>query len=67
DQFSYRYGLDGDVQHVLGEGERGVMTHVYAVAKLKDGGVQFEVMSKADVDKVRATSKASGNEPWVTQ
>lgn len=23
-------------------------------------------MSKADVDKVRATSKASGNGPWVT-
>ncbi|EJS3803098.1 recombination protein RecT [Pseudomonas aeruginosa] len=66
DQFSYRYGLDEDVQHVPGEGERGVMTHVYAVAKLKDGGVQFEVMSKADVDKVRATSKASGNGPWVT-
>ncbi|MEQ1053630.1 recombinase RecT, partial [Pseudomonas aeruginosa] len=44
DQFSYRYGLDEDVQHVPGEGERGVMTHVYAVAKLKDGGVQFEVM-----------------------
>lgn len=66
DQFSYRYGLDEDVQHVPCEGERGPMTHVYAVAKLKDGGVQFEVMSKADVDKVRATSKAGNNGPWVS-
>ena len=39
--------------------------HVYAVARLKDGGVQFEVMSRADVEKVRALSKAGSSGPWV--
>jgi recombination protein RecT len=67
DKFSYRYGLNEDLEHVPCEtGEPGALTHVYAVAKLKDGGVQFEVMSRADVEKVRAQSKAGGNGPWVS-
>lgn len=66
DRFSYRYGLDETIDHVPGEGARGELTHVYAVAKLKDGGVQFEVMTRADVEKVRAGSKAKDNGPWVT-
>lgn len=38
------------------------------MANLKDGGVQFEVMSKAQVDKVKAQSKAAGStySPWST-
>jgi len=38
----------------------------YAVAKLANGEVQFDVMSKADVDAIRARSKARDNGPWVT-
>ncbi|WP_210425998.1 recombination protein RecT [Chromobacterium violaceum] len=66
DTFSYQLGLDPDIKHIPTDGERGPLTHVYAVAKLKDGGVQFEVMSKHDVDQVRKTSKAANNGPWVT-
>ena len=66
DRFSYRFGLDETVEHVPAEGERGALTHVYAVAKLKDGGVQFEVMSRAEIEKVRAGSKAKDNGPWVS-
>lgn len=66
DQFHYELGLNPDIKHVPADGERGAVTHVYAVAKLKDGGVQFEVMSRYDVEQVRKTSKASGNGPWVT-
>lgn len=66
DVFSYSYGLDETMQHVPASGERGEFTHVYAVAKLKGGGIQFEVMSKADVLKVKATSKAGNNGPWVS-
>src|SRR5690606_31773760 len=57
DEFSYRYGLDEDVVHVPASGERGEIVAFYAVAKLRDGGVQFEVMSRADVDKVRDSSQ----------
>jgi recombination protein RecT len=42
------------------------MTFVYAVAKLRDGGVQFEVMSRADIEKVKAQSKAASYGPWVS-
>jgi recombination protein RecT len=66
DRFSYRYGLDETIEHQPGDGVRGNLTHVYAVAKLKDGGVQFEVMSRAEVEKVRAQSKAKDSGPWVS-
>lgn len=66
DHFAYRYGLDENVEHVPHAGEApGPMTFVYAVAKLKDGGVQFEVMSRAEVESIRAKSKAGGSGPWV--
>lgn len=66
DKFSYSYGLEETLEHSPCEtGDRGKLTHVYAVARLKDGGVQFEVMSRADVEKVRALSKAGSSGPWV--
>jgi recombination protein RecT len=66
DEFSYQYGLNEDMKHVPASGDRGALQYVYAVAKLKDGGVQFEVMSRSDVDKVRAQSKAGNYGPWQT-
>ena len=66
DEFSYQYGLSEDLKHVPATGERGALQYVYAVAKLKDGGVQFEVMSRSDIDKVRAQSKAGNYGPWQT-
>jgi recombination protein RecT len=66
DEFRYEFGLEETLVHKPAEGERGEITHVYAVAKLKDGGIQFDVMSKSDVDRVRASSKAGNNGPWVT-
>lgn len=65
DHFVYRYGLDETVEHIPADGERGRLTYVYAVAKLKDGGVQFEVMSRSEIEAVRAKSKAGTSGPWV--
>lgn len=42
------------------------LTFVYAVAKLKDGGSQFDVMSRAEIDSIRARSKSKDDGPWVT-
>lgn len=42
------------------------VTHVYAVARLKDGGTQFEVMTRKQIELVRSLSKAGNNGPWVT-
>lgn len=67
DDFAWKLGLDPNIHHIPSpEANRGKMTYVYAVAKLKDGGVQFEVMSRADVEAVRKQSKAGGSGPWAT-
>lgn len=67
DEFKYQYGLNEDLYHVPAEDDTaGELTHVYAVARLKDGGVQFEVMSRKQIEAVRASSKAGTNGPWVT-
>jgi recombination protein RecT len=67
DQFDVELGLDSKLVHrpAWTEVDRGPVVFVYAVAKLKDGGVQFEVMSRAEIEAVRAKSKAAADGPWV--
>lgn len=59
DEFSYCLGLHPDIQHVPAadakRSERPI-TFVYAVANLKGGGYQFEVMSAAEILSVRNSS-----------
>lgn len=66
DKFEFEYGLDEKLSHMPSRGERGKLVGVYAIAKLVGGGYQMDFMSKTDVDKIRATSKASGSGPWVS-
>lgn len=68
DHFEVELGLDSRIVHRPDwtAQERGPLTFVYAVAKLRDGGVQFEVMSRAEIEGIRAQSKAKDNGPWVT-
>ena len=68
DEFHVSFGLDSKLEHkpAWDAADRGEIRFVYAVAKLKDGGVQFEVMSRADIERVRAQSKAGSSGPWVT-
>lgn len=61
DIFDYAYGLDERLEHIPARGDRGDITYVYAVAKLKDGGHQFEVM---DMDQIGKVAKTTG--PWKT-
>lgn len=42
------------------------ITHVYAVCRLRDGGVQREVMTIDQVDRIRSRSAAANDGPWVT-
>lgn len=67
DEFHYELGLHPDIRHVPANvADRGPITYVYAVAQLKGGGVQFEVMSRAEIESVRASSKAKDGGPWFT-
>lgn len=69
DRFKYTLGTDPRIEHEPGD-ERDMsdaaVSHVYAVAKLKDGATQFEVMSRAEVEAIRRRSRASKDGPWVT-
>lgn len=69
DRFTYEYGLEPKLVHIPSEDEqRGEITHFYAVVKLKDGGAQFDVMTKAQVDHHRDRySRAAKQGPWVTE
>ena len=68
DSFTFELGLESKLVHVpnLEDEDPGPLRFVYAVAKLQGGGVQFEVMSRAQVEAIRKRSKAGGNGPWVT-
>jgi recombination protein RecT len=65
DQFDWRYGIEERLEHIP-EGDEGELTHVYAIAFLKDGGHSFEVLTRNQVDAIRKRSKASDSGPWVT-
>lgn len=65
DEFLYSFGDDERIEHRphLGS-DAGQMIAVYAIAKLKDGTIQREVMTRAEVDKVKASSPSGNNGPW---
>lgn len=71
DEFSYGLGLEPYINHtpddsVDPKNDGSDIIFVYAIAKLKDGGVQFEVMSRAKVEAIRNRSKAKKFSPWQT-
>jgi recombination protein RecT len=65
DEFSYKYGLRPELDHTPTMGDPGKMLGAYAVAQLKDGGHQFEVMTLDAINKIKAKSKTSRFGPWV--
>lgn len=59
--------VNGHIDHMIDWLKpRGEMKAVYAVALYKDGHEQSAVLTKADVDDVRARSKSKDYGPWVT-
>ena len=68
DRFEYAYGLEPKLIHVPSEKtDPGPIVYFYAIGKMKDGGTQFEVMSKVRMDQHRDHySRAAKEGPWVT-
>jgi recombination protein RecT len=72
DHFKYVFGLEEKLEHIPAAGERGEITHFYAVAQFKGGGHHFDVMTRAEVEAIRDGSsgyktamrfKKAGEEP----
>lgn len=68
DEFNYELGTNSQIKHIPALRDRGEMTHVYGVAKLKEPGTDpiFEVMGKAEIDEIKKRSKSRNNGPWIT-
>lgn len=66
DDFTIQYGTDSKIVHMpyMGADRRDEITCVYAVAKLKGGAVQVEMMTLADVKRIQAMSAAGNKGPW---
>jgi recombination protein RecT len=71
DEFEFEYGLNDKLVHKPAMDDEGEVIAYYAVAKMKDGGYNFIVMSKKKVEKHRdaftKSKKYGTNEvygPW---
>jgi recombination protein RecT len=53
DQFDYAYGLAQYLRHKPAAGERGKITHYYAVAELSTGASRFVVLTADEVKALR--------------
>lgn len=69
DEFRYALGLNQKLLHKPSvenpEREDGPITYAYAIARLRNTGIIFEVMSLAQIEKIRAGSPAKNSGPWV--
>ena len=65
----FRYWIDDDGEHVLYEPSNtpdiNTITRVFAMAKTNSGELYVEPMTSADIEKVRAVSRAKDNGAWV--
>lgn len=65
DHFRYVRGLHPDLIHEPTLAEPGEPLAAYSIAWFKDGSYSFEVMPKAQIEKVRQASKNADRGPWV--
>lgn len=66
----FRYWIDSDGEHLEFEpqmfADRGEVIGAFAMAKLTDGALYVEVMTKMQIEAIRAASRAAQAGPWVT-
>lgn len=73
DDFEFDYMNPEQSRHKPAHGDRGAFVGAWAMARFKDGGMAFDYMPKADIDKIRDGSqgyrqaKQSGrtDSPWI--
>jgi recombination protein RecT len=65
DSFEYNLGEVG-VHKIDFSKPRGTVYAAYSLCELKDGGVQSVVMTREEIESIRARSRSKDNGPWVT-
>jgi recombination protein RecT len=68
DDFEWTQGVEERIDHrpsLSSDRSDGRVIGAYAVVWHPDGSTQFEVMNRQEIDRVRASSKASKSGPWV--
>jgi recombination protein RecT len=67
DEFKFSFGSNQYLRHVpTFDDEPGPVVAAYSFVRFKDGGESFHVMSKREIDAIRARSKSPDKGPWVT-
>jgi recombination protein RecT len=74
DKFEFAFGINEKLEHTPKmDGERGEPVSVYAYCRLKDGAFKFDIMSVADVNRIRdrsqgykSATKYGKDHPWIT-
>jgi recombination protein RecT len=68
DLFEVHYGSDQRIVHTpsFETSDPSKITHAYAVTRMKDGTIMFDIMTRAELDGIRARSRSANRGPWVT-
>lgn len=71
DAFNCKFGLNPNLDHEpdFANAQRvnpAKLRFVYAIARLKDGAVQYDVMSRTEIEAIRRRSRAGESGPWVS-
>lgn len=69
DEFEANFGLNPDLKHKPAFDSTKPLTHVYAVCQFTDGGYNFVVLSKSDVERLRMRNPMQKGSPagaWAT-
>lgn len=67
DTFDVAFGTDPRLVHrPYLDGDAGDVKFVYAIASLRDGCKQWEVMTVPEIEHIRKKSKAANGGPWVS-
>lgn len=68
DDFAVEYGTREGIHHIplLETTDPSKITHFYCIAQLRSGETVFDVMTKQQVDVIRARSRTGNKGPWVS-
>lgn len=67
DEFDFELGDNERIHHKPNLAQQSKPLAVYAIARFKDGDIQREVMSHAQVEKIRAKATGIGKACWASE